>query len=59
MTIEMRNWVPADSEALVQKIATDTSRTSSKALLDRIEHLATRNREIHEQECFNLNPQPM
>ncbi|WP_425084409.1 serine hydroxymethyltransferase [Ruegeria profundi] len=56
MTIDMRNWVPADSEALVQKIATETSRTSSKALLDRIEHLATRNREIHEHECFNLNP---
>lgn len=56
MTIETRNWVPADCEALVQKIATDTSRTSSRELLERIEHLADRNREIHEQECFNLNP---
>ena len=56
MTIEARNWVPADSEALVQKIATDTSRSSSKSVLDRIEHLANWNREIHEKECFNLNP---
>ncbi len=56
MTIEPRNWVPEESEALVQKIATATSQTSSKALLERIEHLAIRNREIHEQECFNLNP---
>lgn len=56
MTIEMRTWVPETSEALVQKIASDTSRASSEMLLERIEHLATRNREIHEQECFNLNP---
>ena len=56
MTIETRNWVPAKSEALVQKIAKDTTRATSKALFDRIGHLATRNREIHEKECFNLNP---
>ena len=56
MTIEARNWVPANCEALVQRIAADTSRKSSKALLEQIEHLATRNRAIHEKECFNLNP---
>ena len=56
MTIELRDWVPAESEQLVQKIAADTSNTSSRLLLERIEHLAAQNREIHEQECFNLNP---
>ena len=56
MTIEPRNWVPQDCETLVQKIAAETSTTVSRALLERIEHLALRNREIHERECFNLNP---
>lgn len=56
MTIDTRDWVPAESEALVQKIAKQTSHTASDVLLDRIEALATRNREIHEQDCFNLNP---
>ncbi|MEX0277596.1 MAG: serine hydroxymethyltransferase [Ruegeria sp.] len=56
MTLQTRHWVPAVSEAMVQKIAADTSHASSNVLLDRIEDLATRNREIHEKECFNLNP---
>ncbi|WP_170762560.1 serine hydroxymethyltransferase [Ruegeria lacuscaerulensis] len=56
MTVERRDWVPAACETLVQKIANETSRTSSADLLARIDHLATRNREIHEHECFNLNP---
>lgn len=56
MTIESRHWVPAASEALVQKIASQTSQTSSADLLAQIENLATRNKEIHEKECFNLNP---
>ncbi|KIC47543.1 serine hydroxymethyltransferase [Ruegeria sp. ANG-S4] len=56
MTLQTRNWVPAVSEAMVQKIAADTSHASSNVLLDRIEDLAARNREIHEKECFNLNP---
>ncbi|MEM1352577.1 MAG: aminotransferase class I/II-fold pyridoxal phosphate-dependent enzyme, partial [Pseudomonadota bacterium] len=56
MTVETRTWVPEASEALVQKIANAASRASSCALLDQIDRLAVRNREIHEQECFNLNP---
>ncbi|MEO1317300.1 MAG: aminotransferase class I/II-fold pyridoxal phosphate-dependent enzyme [Pseudomonadota bacterium] len=56
MTIAARDWVPAQSETLVQRIAGDTSRASSASLLARIDRLAERNREIHELECFNLNP---
>ena len=56
MTMENRSWVPADCETLVRKIAMDTSQTTSAGLLKRIEHLARRNKEIHEQDCFNLNP---
>ena len=56
MTIALRNWVPAECEALVQAIATDTGAASSADILARIEDLAERNRDIHERECFNLNP---
>ncbi len=56
MTIASRDWVPGASEALVQDIAAKTSAASSKDLLQRLQNLAERNREIHEKECFNLNP---
>lgn len=56
MTIARRAWVPKDCENLVQSVAAETSASGSPALLARIEALAERNREIHERECFNLNP---
>ena len=56
MTLATRNWVPANSEMLVQDIAQRTAVTASDVLLDRIQHLAEKNRAIHEEECFNLNP---
>ncbi len=56
MTTETRHWVPDQSETLVRQIAARTARTGSAALLDRIETLAAQNRDIHEKECFNLNP---
>ncbi|MEX0348070.1 MAG: serine hydroxymethyltransferase [Paracoccaceae bacterium] len=56
MTLAQRDWVPAASETLVHEIATKTASTSSDELLARIEHLAEKNRRIHEKECFNLNP---
>lgn len=56
MTITPRNWVPDQCETRVQKIAAKTSKAASDELIKRIDDLARRNREIHEQECFNLNP---
>ncbi|MFK7938234.1 MAG: serine hydroxymethyltransferase [Roseovarius sp.] len=56
MTLEHRNWVPDGCEARVQDIAGQVGGQSSAALADRIEALAGKNRAIHEQECFNLNP---
>jgi len=56
MTLVARDWVPAGCEDVVQRIAGGVSGASSAALLARIEGLAQRNREIHEKECFNLNP---
>ncbi|WP_282170973.1 serine hydroxymethyltransferase [Ruegeria atlantica] len=56
MTITHRNWVPDQCETRVQQIAVKASQASSDELIKRIDDLATRNREIHERECFNLNP---
>lgn len=56
MTLIHRKWVPADSEALVQRIARRTSSQSSNVIKTAIDELAEKNRIIHETECFNLNP---
>ncbi|AEV39344.1 Glycine hydroxymethyltransferase [Pseudovibrio sp. FO-BEG1] len=56
MVLAKRNWVPADCEALVQEVAQRTQTQSSVALLDRLDTLTAQNREIHEEQCFNLNP---
>ncbi len=51
-----RAWVPATSEALVQRIAHDTAHSTSDTLSARLQSLAQQNRQIHEHDCFNLNP---
>lgn len=56
MTLALRNWVPGTSETLVQDIANQAASTTSADLLARVQTLAARNRVIHEEECFNLNP---
>ncbi|MCY4179082.1 MAG: aminotransferase class I/II-fold pyridoxal phosphate-dependent enzyme [Litoreibacter sp.] len=56
MTLAHRDWVPADSEALVQLIAKSTATQSSEHIMGRLTDLAEKNRLIHEEECFNLNP---
>ena len=56
MTLAHRDWVPADSEALVKRIASSAAAQSSAEVMARLEGLAEKNRLIHEEECFNLNP---
>lgn len=56
MTLARRNWVPEPSENLVQRLAAPAAEEDAATLVARIEELADRNREIHERECFNLNP---
>lgn len=56
MSLAKRNWVPAHCEDLVQRIADRTSKQSSSEIAQQIDALADRNREIHEVDCFNLNP---
>jgi len=56
MTLAERDWVPATSETLVQTIANKAASSASEDLIAQIQSLADRNRVIHEEECFNLNP---
>jgi len=49
-----RPWVP--TEAFVQSLAERTVRETSAEVDARLETLMVRNSEIHEQDCFNLNP---
>ena len=56
MTLTPRNWVPETSETLVQRITGQTREAETQHILQRIEDLAAQNRDIHEKECFNLNP---
>ena len=51
-----RNWVPEHCEMLVQSIASRTRVGSSNDAASRINQLIDQNREIHERQCFNLNP---
>ncbi|SDE10736.1 serine hydroxymethyltransferase [Ruegeria marina] len=51
-----RSWVPAKCEARVQEIAAETARANSDAIEERLGRLIERNRVIHDEECFNLNP---
>lgn len=50
-----RPWVPSACETRVQGIAVECDAPSA-ALADRIDRLIERNLEIHDAECFNLNP---
>ena len=51
-----RPWVPAACEDLVQSIAADTANAPADEIDARIEGLIQRNTDIHDVECFNLNP---
>lgn len=51
-----RDWVPTDCEALVRRIADATATDGTDAVAARIDTLIARNRDIHDAECFNLNP---
>ena len=50
-----RPWVPAACETLIQRYAGEASAPSAKVAA-RIEQLIENNLEIHNIECFNLNP---
>lgn len=51
-----RVWVPETVEKLVQTYATQTQHATSSEIADRLDALALQNKQIHERDCFNLNP---
>lgn len=56
MTLATRGWVPENAEQRVQTIAVATDNASSADVYDSIIGLAQRNADIHNRDCFNLNP---
>ncbi|MEZ5797946.1 MAG: aminotransferase class I/II-fold pyridoxal phosphate-dependent enzyme [Paracoccaceae bacterium] len=50
-----RPWVPAACETLIQRLAAETAAPSDRVAA-RIDRLIDRNLEIHDRDCFNLNP---
>ena len=51
-----RPWVPTQCETYIQKIAHQVATSDSAAIYRRLDALIARNSEIHDAECFNLNP---
>tara|TARA_R110002012_G_scaffold68245_1_gene177358 strand:- start:3289 stop:4608 length:1320 start_codon:yes stop_codon:yes gene_type:complete len=54
--LRKRNWVPDGPETRVGRLAEQTAGESAGTIAHRIDALITRNRDIHERNCFNLNP---
>jgi glycine hydroxymethyltransferase len=50
-----RNWVPEACETHIRNLARDVGQPSA-AVAARISQLIDRNQEIHDRDCFNLNP---
>lgn len=50
-----RPWVPAACETLIQRYAAETAMPSAQVAA-RLDALIARNSEIHDVDCFNLNP---
>lgn len=53
--LEYRSWVPAACERSIQRMAAGSA-VPSRDVAARIDALVERNRQIHDDECFNLNP---
>jgi len=51
-----RPWVPAQSEALVQRVSAETSAMENAEISAKINALTRQNSDIHTRDCLNLNP---
>lgn len=54
--LKHRPWVPEACEAYIYKLSDKAAGQSSDAVAQSIADLIDRNKEIHERDCFNLNP---
>lgn len=51
-----RPWVPAAVENYIQDIAGQTANADTASTAEQLDTLIAENVQIHEQQCFNLNP---
>ncbi|MFV2034522.1 MAG: serine hydroxymethyltransferase, partial [Halocynthiibacter sp.] len=56
MSLSDRPWMPDVAQSRISDILARTKGVDDAGLALQIGALATRNRAIHEVECFNLNP---
>jgi len=54
--LEKRHWVPAQCETYIQELAKKTAKANRDTIAERIDTLIANNKQIHERDCFNLNP---
>lgn len=54
--LKQRAWVPEPCETRVQQIARATAQMEAAQAAARIEALVQENTQIHDHQCFNLNP---
>ena len=54
--LQTRNWLPAHSDRLTQRIAAATAAQDADAIDATLHTLVQDSRELHERSCFNLNP---
>lgn len=54
--LSRRAWVPDACEDYILRLAGETAAGSDAAVEARVEALIAQNLEIHDRECFNLNP---
>lgn len=54
--LSRRAWVPDACENYILRLAGETAADSDAAVEARVEALIAQNLEIHDRECFNLNP---
>ena len=55
-TLAPRPWIPETCRSLIAEKSSSVPTASPSDLTARIEALVQENRQIHERDCFNLNP---
>ena len=54
--LKKRAWVPEHCETYIQRLAQNVVQSGIPEISARLDFLMAQNREIHERDCFNLNP---
>ncbi len=54
--LKSREWLPEKSKQFVEEIASKTADSTTAEVCKQLWSLSDQNRQIHEEECFNLDP---